>query len=432
MERFLVESMKKWKSSPNRKPLILRGARQVGKTWLMKEFGRTSFSKTAYINFENNERMKTVFQDDFDIQRIITALQIETGIQINANDTLIIFDEIQEVPKALTSLKYFFENAPQYCIVAAGSLLGIALHEGTSFPVGKVDFLDVYPLNFREFLVACGEKDLCDCLMTEDIKLMTAFKSRYIDLLKKYYFVGGMPEAVNEFITSSDFTKVRQIQNNLLLYYQQDFSKHAPVREVPRLNMIWQSVPSQLAKENKKFVYTALRKGARAAEFEVAIQWLNDCSLVHKVSRVNKGDIPLIAYMDLNAFKLYLNDVGLLCAMGGINSKVILEGSSIFEEFKGALTEQYVLQQLISDCGIKPYYFSSENSTAEIDFIIQKEDKIIPIEVKAAENLKAKSLKIYHEKNQNPISIRTSLSDYRKDDWLTNIPLYAVCKIVSM
>lgn len=432
MERFLVESMNKWKSSPNRKPLILRGARQVGKTWLMKEFGRTSFLKTAYINFENNERMKSVFQDDFDVQRIITALQIETGIQINASDTLIIFDEIQEVPKALTALKYFFENAPQYCIVAAGSLLGIALHQGTSFPVGKVDFLDVYPLNFREFLTACGEKDLCSCLMSRDTKLMTAFKSRYIDLLKKYYFVGGMPEAVNEFITSSDFTKVRQIQNNLLLYCEQDFSKHAPIREVPRLNMIWQSVPSQLAKENKKFVYGALRKGARAAEFEVAIQWLSDCSLVHKVSRVNKGDIPLIAYMDWNAFKLYLNDVGLLCAMGGIDSKVILEGSTIFEEFKGALTEQYVLQQLISDCGIKPYYFSSENSTAEIDFIIQKEDKIIPVEVKAAENLKAKSLKLYHEKNQNPISVRTSLSDYRKDDWLTNIPLYAVCKIAGM
>ena len=429
MQRHLLDDLKNWKDSRNRKPLIIRGARQVGKTWLMKEFGRTCFAKTAYINFDNNQRMKSVFEGNLEPARLIQAFNAETGVDIQSNDTLIIMDEVQEVPRALTSLKYFNEDAPEYTIVAAGSLLGIALHEGTSFPVGKVDFMDLYPLNFREFLQATGDGRFCDLLLSDDTKMMTAFKSKYIERLKEYFYVGGMPEAVNEFIQTKDFTKVRSVQKNLLEYYKQDFSKHAPNKEVPRLNLIYNSIPSQLAKENKKFIYGALKKSARAAEYEVALQWLIDCGLVHKISRIKKGDIPLIAYIDLGAFKLYLNDVGLLCAMGDIDSKTIIDGSKIFEEFKGALTEQYVLQQLISDCKIKPYYFSADNSTAEIDFIIQKGENVIPIEIKAAENLQAKSLKMYHQKNQNPISIRTSLSDFRQDDWLTNIPLYDVCRI---
>lgn len=426
MIRDAIDNLIKWKKSFQRKPLIIRGARQVGKTWLMREFGRTHYEKYAYINFDNNERMESLFKGDIDTKRIITALQIETGITIEAATTLIIFDELQEVPRALTSLKYFCENAPEYHIIAAGSLLGVALHPGTSFPVGKVDFMTLYPLNFLEFINATGNNNLVELLKSNDFQMITSFKGKYIDLLKQYYYIGGMPEAVSSFVANNDFTTVREIQKKILTAYEQDFSKHAPNETVPRIRMLWTSIPSQLAKENRKFIYGLIRQGARAREYELAMTWLIDCGLIYKVGRVSKPDMPLMAYQDFNAFKLFALDVGLLSAMSDLNLKSILDGNKIFEKFKGALTEQYVLQQLITDIEIKPYYWSAEKSTGEIDFIFQNDNDVIPLEVKAAENLQAKSLKNYCLKYNPKSAIRTSMSDYRKEDWLTNVPLYAI------
>jgi hypothetical protein len=424
MRRTAMIDLIKWKNGPNRKPLIIRGARQVGKTWLAREFGKTHYEKCAYINFDNNERMESVFKGDIDTNRIISALQIETGITIDKN-TLIIFDEVQEVPRALTSLKYFYENAPDYHIIAAGSLLGVALHPGTSFPVGKVDFLNLYPLDFFEFLNATGNDSLVELLKTHDFDMITNFKGKYINLLKQYYYIGGMPEVVSNFVTSNDFTAVREVQKKILMAYEQDFSKHAPNETVPRIRMLWTSIPLQLAKENRKFIYGLIRQGARAREYELAMTWLIDCGLVYRVGRVSKPDIPLMAYQDFNAFKLFILDVGLLAAMSDLNLKSILEGNKIFEEFKGALTEQYVLQQLISS-EIKPYYWSAEKSTGEIDFMLQSDNDVVPLEVKAAENLQAKSLKNYCLKYSPEKAIRTSMSDYRKENWFTNLPLYAI------
>ncbi|MHB1377050.1 MAG: ATP-binding protein [Candidatus Humimicrobiaceae bacterium] len=426
MFRDEITYLKKWKASDHRKPLIIRGARQVGKTWLMKEFGKTQFEKCAYINFDNNERMESLFSGNLDINRIITALQIETDIAIEADNTLIIFDEVQEVPQALTSLKYFHEIAPQYYIMAAGSLLGVALHPGTSFPVGKVEFLNLYPLNFMEFMDANGNEKLTKILKDKDFSLVTNFKGKYIDLLKQYYYIGGMPEAVSTFINTRDYTRVREVQNRLLMAYEQDFSKHAPNETVPRIRMLWNSIAAQLAKENRKFIYGLIRQGARAREYELALQWLLDCGLIYKVNRVSKPAMPLMAYQDINAFKLFMLDIGLLGAISGLDLKTLLEGSRIFEEFKGALTEQYVLQQLIVSKKITPFYWSAEKGTAEIDFIFQNGMNIIPLEVKAAENLQSKSLKSYCQKYTPKHAIRTSMSDYRNEKWLINLPLYAV------
>ncbi len=392
----------------------------------MKTFGQQYFEKTAYVNFDNNARMKQVFEGDLDIERLVLSISAETGVSIEAENTLIIFDEVQEVPKALTSLKYFYENAPQYAIVAAGSLLGVALHQGTSFPVGKVDFLDLYPLNFREFLCAMGEKQFVSMLDSCDTQMVTVFKTKYIERLREYYFVGGMPEVVKDFSEKKDYNRVRAIQKNLINYYQQDFSKHAEIKLVPRLNLVWNSIPMQLAKENKKYIYGQVREGSRAKDFELAIQWLLDCGLIHKVQRIQKPDLPLKAYIDFDAFKLFLVDIGLLIAMTDLDAKVIIEGNKIFTEFKGSLTEQYILQQLISDVGVIPYYYSTQNSKGEIDFLVQGKTSVIPIEVKAEENLKAKSLKAFCEKYQPSYAVRTSMSDYREQDWMTNIPLYAV------
>jgi uncharacterized protein len=421
-----LNNLIKWKNSKDRKPLIIRGARQVGKTWLMKEFGKTQYERCAYINFDNNERMESLFSGNLDIQRIITAFQIESGVMIDAGNTLIIFDEVQEVPRALTSLKYFYENAPEYHIVAAGSLLGVALHPGTSFPVGKVDFMDLYPLDFPEFLCALGNKNLVELLKKKDFSLIKDFKGVYIDLLKQYYYIGGMPEVVATYIDTRDYTKVRKLQNHLLMAYEQDFSKHAPNEAVPRIRMLWKSTPTQLAKENRKFVYGLIRQGARAREYELAFMWLIDCGLVYKVTRVTKPDIPLMAYQDSNAFKLFVVDVGLLGALSGLDVRSLLEGNKVFEEFKGALTEQFVLQQLITNKEITPFYWSAEKGIAEIDFVFQMGMNIVPIEVKAAENLQAKSLKSYCQKHTPKYAIRTSMSDYRQEDWLINIPLYAI------
>ena len=431
MQRELLQFLVKWKTKDDRKPLIIRGARQVGKTWLMKEFGKTHYKNVAYVNFETALSLHHIFESGFDIERLIMALKIETGADIIPGETLIILDEIQECEAAITSLKYFQENANQYHIVAAGSLLGVASNKNRSFPVGKVDFLDLHPLNFSEFLLAVNEPQLLTLLQKKDWGLITAFKSKYIDLLKQYYYVGGMPEVVLTFINQKDFKKVREKQLNILTSYEQDFSKHAPNEIVPRIRLVWQSLPSQLAKENRKFIYGNLKKGARAREFELAIEWLINAGIFHKVNRCNKPGMPLIAYTVLSDFKLFLLDVGLLAAMGNLDMHTLISQQSLIEEFKGALTEQYVLQQLKSIDQLPIYYWSAEKATAEIDFLIQYQNRIIPIEVKASENLKAKSLKAYHQKFNPEISIRTSLSDYREEDWLVNLPLYACWTFVE-
>lgn len=426
MYRDAIEKLEKWKNRKNRKPLIVRGARQVGKTWLMREFGRKNYEKCAYISMDENERMENVFRDAFDIDRILLALEIEAGFKITPEDTLIIFDEVQEVPRALKALKYFCEQAPQYHIMAAGSLLGIALHEGTSFPVGKVDFLDLYPMTFREFLLACGQERFVQLMEQHDYAMMGNFRTELIDYLKYYYYVGGMPEAVQEYVQEKDFRAVREVQNKLLTAYENDLSKHAPAEMVTKIRMLWNSIPTQLAKENKKFVYGLVREGARAREYEVAITWLMDVGLVYKVERVKKPDFPLRAYQDFSAFKLFVLDVGLLGAMSRLNAKVILEGDRMFEEFKGALTEQYVLQQLIVHEENDIFYWSAEKGTGELDFLIQMDDKIVPIEVKAEENLQAKSLRSFVQKYDMKYAVRTSMSDYREQDWMVNYPLYDV------
>ena len=429
MKRFALDRLKEWKDKKGRKPLIIRGARQVGKTWLMKEFGNTCFEKVAYVNFDSNTRMKQVFDGEITVERMILAISAETGVSIDSENTLLIFDEVQEVPKALSSLKYFCENAPEYAIVAAGSFLGVALHKGTSFPVGKVDFMNLYPLSFQEFLCALGEERFVSILQGTDVEMVTMFKSKYIDRLREYYYVGGMPEVVQIYAETKDFNRVREIQKNLLNYYQQDFSKHAEVSLVPRLNLVWNSIPMQLAKENKKYIYGQVREGARAKDFELAIQWLLDCGLIHKVHRVNKPSLPLKAYIDFNAFKIFLLDIGLLIAMADLDAQVIIDGNRIFTEFKGALTEQYILQQMIAEVGIEPYYFSTANSKGEIDFLLQGRTSIVPVEVKAEENLRAKSLKAFCDKYQPKFAVRTSMSDYREQEWMTNIPLYNIDRI---
>lgn len=426
MYREAIQQLEAWKKNPDRKPMIIRGARQVGKTWLMKEFGRTYYASCAYISMDENERMEHVFREAFDIERIISALEIEVGFKIDPENTLIIFDEIQEIPRALKSLKYFQENAPQYQIVAAGSLLGIALHEGTSFPVGKVDFCDLYPLTYREFLLACGEDMLLEVLDRNDFDMMKIFKTKYVDYLKYYYYVGGMPEVVNDFVKNHDVKSVRNIQNKLLFAYENDLSKHAPGEIVTRIRMLWNSIPTQLAKENKKFIYGLVREGARAREYEVAITWLIDVGLVYKVNRVKKPDFPLRAYQDFATFKLFIVDVGLLGAMSRLDAKIILDGNRLFEEFKGALTEQYVLQQLLVHSENDIFYWSSDSGAAEIDFLMQTEEKIVPIEVKAEENLQAKSLKSFVQKYDIKDAVRTSMSDYREQDWMVNFPLYNI------
>ncbi len=429
MYRIAIEKLYKWKNSKRRKPLIIEGARQVGKTWLMKEFGKQAYSDTVYINFDSNTRMADLFAVDLDTERLILGLELYAGRKIDSDNTLLIFDEVQEVPKALASLKYFYENAPQYHIVCAGSLLGIALHQGTSFPVGKVDFLKLYPLSFSEFLMATGNERFAKLLKKQDFEMITNFKQTYIDALKQYYFVGGMPEAVQSFAESKDFNEVRTIQKRILAAYEQDFSKHAPNEIVPKIRMLWNSIPSQLARENKKFIYGLVREGSRAREYETAIMWLSDCGLVHKVSRVNAAGIPLKAYEDLKAFKLFIVDVGLLGCMTGLHQRTLLDGDDLFVEFKGALTEQYVCQQLktIEDLGI--YYYTNDRGSCEIDFVIDTGEQIIPIEVKAETNLRAKSLKTYRERFEPELSVRTSMADYKKEDWLLNLPLYAIGQI---
>lgn len=432
MYRIAIEKLLKWKQSKRRKPLIIEGARQVGKTWLMKEFGKKTYTDTIYINFDSNSRMAELFASDLDTDRLIMGLELYAGRKIDPNNSLLIFDEVQEVPRALASLKYFYENAPQYHIVCAGSLLGIALHQGTSFPVGKVDFLKLYPLSFKEFLMATDKKRFAELLDKQDFGMITCFKQTYIDSLKQYYFVGGMPEAVQSFAESKDFNEVREIQKRILAANEQDFSKHAPYEIVPRLRMLWNSIPSQLAKENKKFIYGLVREGARAKDYETAIMWLSDCGLIHKVSRVNAAGIPLRAYVDLKAFKLFIVDVGLLGCMAGLRQRTLLDGNDLFVEFKGALTEQYVCQQLKTIEDLDVYYYTNDRGSCEVDFVVDTGEQIVPVEVKAEVNLRAKSLKTYQEKFSPEISIRTSMSDYKKEEWLVNLPLYAIDQLKAV
>lgn len=431
MYRIAIEKLYRWKESRRRKPLIIQGARQVGKTWLMKEFGRSAYRDMIYINFDSNSRMAELFASDLNTDRLIMGIELYAGKKIDPDSTLLIFDEVQEVPRALSSLKYFYENAPQYHIICAGSLLGIALHEGTSFPVGKVDFLELYPLSFREFLMAVTGIQFAKLLDSQDYKMITSFKQTYIEALKQYYFIGGMPEAVENFTEERDFYEVREVQKRILEAYEQDFSKHAPLEIVPKIRMVWNSIPSQLAKENKKFLYGLVREGGRAKEYETAIMWLCDCGLVYKIERVKGGGIPLKAYMDQKAFKLFVVDVGLLGCMTGLSPKILLDGNDLFTEFKGALTEQYVCQQLKTLENLSIYYYTNDRGSCEVDFVVDTGERTVPVEVKAEVNLKAKSLKTYYEKYQPEISIRTSMADYRPEEWLMNLPLYAIEEICS-
>jgi predicted AAA+ superfamily ATPase len=429
MERFLISELEKWKHKKNRKPMVLMGARQVGKTWLMKTFGERNYKKVAYISFYNNQAMKNIFESDYDIKRILPYLNIEVGFSITPEDTLIIFDEIQNAPKAFESLKYFYEEAPEYHIIVAGSLLGVALHQGVSYPVGKVDLLNLYPLSFREFLYAMDEKSLADALITKDYNLINNFSEKYIYHLKNYYFVGGMPEVVDSFRQNHDYNEVRNIQKNILSQYKGDFGKHASANEITKINMVWDSIPMQLAIENKKFFFGKIKEGARSSEFEIAIQWLTDSGLVHKVNRVTEPKLPLSAYKNFSIYKLFIIDIGLLCAMSELDAKTILDENNLFVEFKGALTEQYVLQQLICDTNYTPYYFGTDKATFEQDFLIQKENEIIPIEVKASTNVRSQSLKTFSEKYKPKLSVRFSLLPYCDQTWMINIPLFAVCNL---
>ncbi|WP_396170976.1 ATP-binding protein [Flavobacterium sp.] len=428
MNRYLIDELTVWKSAKNRKPLIIQGARQVGKTWLMKKFGEQEFKQVVYLNFESSNRLKNLFAIDFNIDRILTVIEIETNQKIIPETTLLIFDEIQEVEKGLTALKYFYEQAPHYYIIAAGSLLGVSLQKNNSFPVGKVDFLRLYPLSFMEFLENSENINLANQIKNNNWNVIESFHDKLVEQLRLYYFIGGMPEVVSNYIQNKDLKIVREIKQKLLIGYENDFAKYAPNEIVPKIKIVWKSLIGQLAKENKKFIYGQLKKGARAKDFEMAINWLSEAGLVLKINRLEKPTIPLNAYADQDAFKLFLLDVGLLNAIGNLDHKILLEKNQILTDFKGALTEQFVCQQLIIKHEL--YYWSSGN-TAEVDFIIQNKNEVIPIEVKAEENLKSKSLKVFVEKYHNKNALITSMNKFRKEDWLTNIPLYAIAEIIK-
>lgn len=430
MQRTAILKLKEWKELKNHKPIIIEGARQVGKTWLMKEFGKQYYEQVVYLHFDNNQKLTALFENDYEIPRLIEAFEILSGIKINPDNTLIIFDEIQECPRALTSLKYFYENAPEYDIIAAGSLLGLMHHEGTGFPVGKVSFLNLYPMNFFEFARALGEEKLIELIEKKDFQMISVFKNDFEKLVKMYCYIGGMPEVVQNFVDNRNYKKVREIQKNILASYENDFSKHVSSNTVEKIRMLWRAIPSQLAKENKKFIYNVIKTGARAKEYELALLWLKDAGLVYQVNRIKKPDLPLIAYQDLDAFKLFIVDVGLLSALTNLDVKTILEKTQIFEEFKGAIAEQYVYQQLKSVDDIPIFYWSNDSRRSEIDFVIQHGEYVVPVEVRAVKNLKAKSLNNFIQEYKSKKSVRTSLADYKlNDNNLYDIPLYAISNI---
>lgn len=427
MERDAFRFLNEWKNDKNRKPLIIQGARQVGKTWLMKEFGKKAFKKTAYVNFDQNTSLKAIFAKTRNVSDLIEAIGIDAETTVTPDDTLIVLDEIQECPDALTALKYFNEDAPEYHVIVAGSLLGVAHHNGTGFPVGKVDFMTLYPLSFLEFLSAAGKKQLRSLLEKKNFDLISPFSEELKMALKRYFYVGGMPEIVQSFIDEGNYQKVRKLQENILLAYENDFSKHTSSAMAERIKSLWLSIPVQLAKENKKFIYGVARKGARAREYEEGLNWLRDGGLIYKITRIKKPALPIKAYEDEAVFKIYMLDVGLLGALANLNVKTLLESDSLFTEFKGALTEQYVLQQLqASNYGKMLHYWTNEANTAEVDFIAQINNDIIPIEVKATINLKAKSLSGYRKDYLPTYAVRTSLVDYKVDNGLYNIPLYMI------
>ena len=425
MERIVYKQLLEWKNSRTRKPLILQGARQVGKTWILKDFAKREYKNLAYISCENNERMRELFVD-YDTERIIRGISAVTMQSIIPGETLIFIDEIQEIPKAVSSLKYFCENQNEYHIAVAGSLLGIALHEGESFPVGKVDVIQLYPMNFEEFILALGKEKLLEILKSQNWNEISMMKTELIENLRMYYFTGGMPEVVDLFVKTQDIAKVRALQNRILADYALDISKHAPKTEIPKISLVWNSIPSHLAKENKKFVYGALRKGARAAQYEDAIQWLVNAGLAYKITRVSKAAMPLHFYEQTDVFKLFMHDCGLFGAMSKTPPDLILLGSKVFEEYKGAFTEQFVLQQLKAMEDVFIHYYTNDDSTLEIDFLLQCGNKILPVEVKAEENLQAKSMKSFLAKNPDLHGVRFSMSPYREQERMTNIPLYAV------
>ena len=431
MQRYALKHLIDWKNKKNHKPLVIQGARQVGKTWLMQEFGKKYYEQVAYINFDVDLKSREIFDVDYDTERLIMDIGLATKTKINAENTLIIFDEIQESPRALTSLKYFRENAPQYDIIVAGSLLGVACHEGTGFPVGKVSFMNLFPLSFEEFLLAMGEERFVELLNKKDFKTIKLFNNKYEKLLKQYCYVGGMPEIVQDFVENKDFESVRNLQKEILSAYEEDFTKHIPANTVAKIRLLWKSIPAQLSKENKKFIYGAAKEGARARDFEAALSWLINSGLVYKVNKITKPDLPITAYEDFNSFKLFVLDVGLLGAMTDLQADTIIDGNRIFEEFKGAIAEQYVLQQFKTIKDLPVFYWSNETSRAEIDFVIQIKSNVVPVEVKAERNLQAKSLKVYMEKFKPNYAIRTSMADYKKTDNLIDLPLYTLENITQ-
>lgn len=426
MERTIYNDLIKWKLSETRKPLMLYGARQVGKTYILKKFGENEFENFVYVNCFRNETATKLFTEDKDIKRIVLGLSAMTGTTIIPGKTLIFLDEIQEIPAAVSALKYFCEDMPDLHVVVAGSLLGVMNIEGESFPVGKVNIMHLYPMTFGEFLLAMDKKGLYDMLASHDYVTASSLSASYKEMLRQYYFTGGMPEAVLSFSKNRNIKEVRNIQNEILTSYMSDIAKHAG-KESQRIRMVWQSIPSQLAKENKKFIFGAVRKGARAADFEIAIQWLVDAGLVYKVERVRDAKIPLKFYEDPNAFKLYLVDIGLLGALTMVPPDQILIGDNVFKEYKGAFTENFVIQQLHTIPNLPVYYYSKDNSTLKIDFVVQVADKVMPVEVKAEENTKAKSLRTFVTsdfKQYNLTGIRLSMKDYERQSWMVNVPLY--------
>jgi predicted AAA+ superfamily ATPase len=425
MYRNIISKLKEWKNSKNRKPLILAGARQVGKTYILQKFGEEEYENVAYINCDDNELARNLFVHDYDMNRIILAIGAITGVTINAKTTLIILDEIQELPRGIASLKYFYEKAPEYHVAVAGSLLGITMHQGESFPVGKVNVISMYPMTFDEFLMAKNKVQMVELLRRHDWETVKLIRGEYIKALREYYFVGGMPEAINMFLSTNNALKVRQTQNEILYTYRKDMSKHVPASEATRINMVWQSMPSQLVKENKKFVYGVAKQGGRAKEFEVAIQWLIDAGLVYRVDRVLDPKMPLKYYASVNEFKLFLLDCGLLGALSETSPAQLLVAENGLEEAKGAFTENFVMSQLAVTFDSSVFYYSN-NAKLEIDFLIQYDDRIVPIEVKAEENLRSKSLATFVKSNVDVHGLRFSMSDYREQDWLTNVPLYAI------
>lgn len=425
MKREVYSKLLEWQSRRGHKPLVLDGARQVGKTYILKEFGGKEYKNFSYVNLDKDAVARSIFEPDHDIQRIIRTLSAHTGVDIVPRDTLIIIDEIQESSAALGCLKYFKEDFPEYDVAVAGSLLGISIHEDQSFPVGMVELVRMFPMSLHEFLNATGNEKLTQLLLACDWAAVTTLSQKYIDLLRQYYYVGGMPEAVAGYIEGKGLNAVRKIQKDILAGYRKDFSKHAPKREVPRIEMVWDSLPSHLARENKKFIYGAVRKGGRAKDFEIAITWLKDAGLIYKIHRVSTIEYPLKFYEDFDVFKIFPLDIGLLGAMADVPASQMLVGDNIFKEFKGSFSECYVNEQL-ARIQIPTFYYSSNESEVEIDFAVQTESRVIPIETKAEENVKAKSLKTYINEHSDLKGLRLSMKNYINQGWMENIPLYAI------